>query len=167
MTTSSKKVTYDSIAEYNLLRLQFGDELSRLIERFKMHNWTHRNSTNQVRFGIECADPFETMLGQAINKLTKGHIPEWSDEMAAVLCDAIKGMAKSVAWMWGIQLDIECEETSWIHSIDVQDAFKIEEVCSRMIVGVVNNILFDTERKLLGSINDGEGGSLGRVSMFK
>jgi len=167
MTTPPKKVTYDSIAEYKLLRLQFGDELPLLIERFKMHNWTHQTNRNQVRFGIECADPFKTILGQAINKLTKGHIPEWSDEMAAVLCDAIKGMAKSVAWMSGIQLDIECEETSWIHSIDVQDAFKIEDVCSRMITGVIHNILFDTEGELLGSVNDGEGGSLGRVSMFK
>lgn len=171
MTTAPKKVIYDSIEEYKLLRLQFGDELPLLIERFKIHNWTHRNSRNQVRFGIGFADPFrdtfKKILCQAINKLTKAHIPEWSEEMATVLCDAIHGMAKSVAWMAGIQLDIECEATSWIHSIDVQDAFKIEDVCSRMITGVVHNILFDTEGDLMGVNNEGEGGSLGRVSMFK
>jgi hypothetical protein len=103
------------------------------------------------------------VLSDALSKLTKSEIPEWTKTTAEIMGDAVRGLARSITYLNAARLYMECPETCWMHHVELQDGFKDREVCNTMIVGIINNMLFDTESHVMGTDTDG---MLRKVRLF-
>ena len=158
------KVLYDSLDEYNQLCRQFKEELPQLLRDNKIDNWAYTEvGSHETKFGVCIFNRFETVLSDALSKLTKSEIPEWTKTTAEIMSDAVRGLARSITHLNAARIYMECPETCWMHHVELQDGFKDREVCNTMIVGIINNMLFDTESHVMGTDTDG---MLRKVRLF-
>ena len=162
MTTEA--VLYASLDEYKLLREEFESSLPQLIRDNRIDDWTYFEY-GSIKFGIEFSNRFEDALMSALSKLTKNMAPVWTKDTADILSDAIRGLAKSVSRMEHIRHSIVvCSECENEEAVDMDEGFEDREICNIMIVGVVNNALFDKECEDVGSDPDG---MLRKIRKFK
>ena len=165
MATTTGKVIYDSLEEYRSLRSEFEANLPQLIREKRIDDWTHSNPGYTVKYGIQFSNRFEDALLPALAKLTKDQIPEWAESTADMLSCAIRGIAKSVSKMDGLRHSVAtCSDCGQEDVIEMQEGFEAPEICNVMCVGLINNVLFDTEAEDVGSE---EWGMMRKVRLFK
>jgi hypothetical protein len=165
--TDSPKVIYDSFEEYANLSKEFKDTLSEFIRNHKIDDWTFSNfiSNTNTNAGIQFSNRFEQQLLQPLSKLTKHQIPEWTNEVSEILSDALRGMAKSVAEMNHTHHYISnCSECENEDRIEMLQLFQNPAICNVMCMGIINNVLFDTEGEECGRE---QGGMLRKVRQFR
>lgn len=159
------KVIYDSLDEYKVLCKQFKTDLPQLISDNRIDDWTYSDYDYKTKFGIQFSNRFEGVLFEALSTLTKNQVPDWTKSTADILSDAIRGMAKSVSRMKHIRHSVVvCSYCENEEVVEMDEGFEDREVCNIMIVGMINNVLFDTEGEEMGS---DECGMLQKVRLFK
>lgn len=158
MTTTTGKVLYQSLDEYNLLRKDFETILPQLIRVNRIDDWTYYDIYYKTKFGIQFSNRFEGVIFEALSTLTKNQVPDWTKTTTDILSNAIRGMAKSVSRMKHMRHSVVvCSDCG-------NEGFEDREVCNIMIVGMINNVLFDTEGEEMGS---DECGMLQAIRQFK
>lgn len=161
MANTTGKVIYDSVEEYFALRAEFEANLPRLIKDHYFDMWTYSNA----EFGVQFSNRIEPALSQALSKLTKGEVPEWTKDATDIFSDAIRGIAKSVSKMAGLKPCVAiCSNCGKDDEIEMQEGFENRKICNIMCVGLITNVLFDTEAREVGGE---EWGLLRKVRLFK
>ena len=165
MTSPTGKVLYESIDEYNQFREEFNVSLPQLIRDNHVDDWIYTDYGSVAKKGIKFSNRFENVLFGSLSRLTKNQVPDWTKNTANILSDAIRGMAKSVSRMINMQHSISvCSDCETEDVVEMDTAFENREICNIMIVGMINNVLFDTEGEDAGSDS---GGMLKKIRLFE
>jgi hypothetical protein len=136
---SYNKLLYESKEEYAKLCDNFKNALPFLIRNNNIDDWTY----NGKQFGLSISTPLETVLEQALTKLSKNQNELWVNNMTDILSCAVRGLAKSVSYMNKFKIPVECDN-DFIY-VNIQDNFKNREICNIMVINVINAILFDED----------------------
>jgi len=163
---SHNKILYGSLYEYNTYRNTFIDELPDLIKYNNIDDWQHSGWTSapKTALGLKYSNDCESVLHNALLKLTKNQNKQWVDNMSYLLGGAIRGLAKTGNTMNDIEAE-PCEECGNDATfVDIKDIYRHRHITNKMIVGMVNNMLFDIEMIEAGTDDQG---ALSRIIQFK
>jgi hypothetical protein len=165
---SHNKILYENNEEYKKLCNEFKRELPILLEDNRIDDWDNvRNIDIEDEFCIRYECPLESVLEKALSTLSKHQNKKWVNDMIDILSCAVRGLANSINYM-DIDKHIECEECgNEDNYINVQDNFKETKICNRMIVNVINGILFGEDARGYTFGGGDNCGQLAKISQFK